>query len=150
MGAMFVPTCCGRCRGDLAVLPLARTSKTLKDGLSGPLSIATMVMRWVFLTSGPNSGTIREVAALEMLESGKPLHIVVVGATAANEEVRSFVSCFLVCFNFLSVFHHREAKGSRLPTLTERKTTCSRQLPPPKCSFSSSCRWVLFIICVRL
>ncbi|CAM9465912.1 unnamed protein product [Scytosiphon promiscuus] len=75
-----------RCLGDPAAYLLAQKSKVLKDGLSGPLTIATMVIRWALLRRESHSEKIMEVAAKNDLESGKPLHIVVVGASAGNEE----------------------------------------------------------------
>ena len=64
-------------------------SKTLKDGLSGPLSIVTMILRRQIF----KAQTQRDNSMLDELESGKPLHVVVIGATAGYEEV--CFSCFL-------------------------------------------------------
>lgn len=66
------------------MLERALNSKTLKDGLSGPLTIASLIIQWVFSNSPHNEVHL----ALEALETGEPLHIVVVGATAVYEEVR--------------------------------------------------------------
>ena len=68
----------------MALLESARRSKTLKDGLSGPLSIASLITKWT--CGGYRGGSLRQ--ALESLENGEPLHIVVVGASAVYEEVR--------------------------------------------------------------
>lgn len=59
-------------------------SKTLRDGLSGPLTIVTMIVQ---LHAQVISKRQKKTGDLDM---GAPLHIVVVGATAVNEEVRFF------------------------------------------------------------
>lgn len=62
------------------MLESASKNKTLKDGLSAPLLIATMIFEWMLSTS--NGSTLSAV------ETGEPLHVVVIGATAVYEEVR--------------------------------------------------------------
>ncbi|CAM9158511.1 unnamed protein product [Ectocarpus sp. 6 AP-2014] len=64
-----------------ALTKSAMTSKTLKDGLSAPLVIAFMVLVWIH-AEAKAKGSSRMDAA----ENGNPLHIVVIGATAVNEE----------------------------------------------------------------
>lgn len=58
--------------------------RLLKDGLSSPVTIAccyhTMIHKRV--SGGSNASKLHEV-----MNSGKPLHFVVIGACAANEEV---------------------------------------------------------------
>lgn len=62
--------------------PALAKSKTLRDGLSGPLSIVIMILQMTVRKAG--GGKVN----YDGLETGEPLHIVVVGATAVNEEVR--------------------------------------------------------------
>lgn len=66
------------------MLESALESKTLKDGLSGPLTIAHMIVNWMSYNRGV---AIAMLTALDALDTGGALHIVVVGATAVYEEV---------------------------------------------------------------
>lgn len=64
-------------------------SKTLRDGLSAPVSIASMYLTMV--TEQEKLGGYKEQEVLGMFNNQKPLHVVVVGATATNEEVSNGV-----------------------------------------------------------
>lgn len=78
----------------------ALNNKTLKDGLSGPLSIASMILNWMVY----NSKLVATVS-LDALETEEPLHIVVVGATAVYEEVRiSILSVLSLLFAFVRTY----------------------------------------------
>eukprot|EP00752_Nemacystus_decipiens_P002789 g2605.t1 len=71
-----------RCNGDDALVESASKSKTLKDGLSGPLTIANLIIQWMI--KSPQEKARRR--APDPLETDEPLHIVVIGATAVYEE----------------------------------------------------------------
>eukprot|EP00903_Cladosiphon_okamuranus_P010655 g10074.t2 len=75
-----------RCNGDKAWLESALKSKTLKDGLSGPLMIAHMTIQWMVYNPALTMLNSLVLSSLVAMETGEPLHIVVVGATAVYEE----------------------------------------------------------------
>ncbi len=82
--------CCVEQGGGRTLAIRARKSKTVIDGLSGPLAIAHMILRWAAIKTNAETGTV----GLQTMETDKPLHVVVIGATAAYEEA-SF-SCLYV------------------------------------------------------
>ena len=70
--------------GQQALKIAASKSTAFKDGLSGPLTIVLVILR--YKCGGSDEGNNRGDAA-QMLNTNEPLHIVVVGASAVNEEV---------------------------------------------------------------
>lgn len=65
------------------------TSATAKDGLSAPVTIAQLVYQYV-KRGGLNMAATEPTE--KILNNSRPLHIVLVGATANNEEVK-VVAC---------------------------------------------------------
>lgn len=60
-----------------------RQSKSLRDGLSSPLTLAGAYLSTLSKRRGVDIEKLGEV-----LDDGSPLHLVVFGARAANEEVK--------------------------------------------------------------
>ena len=63
---------------------------SLKDGLSAPLTVVSLFVTYTIdrlSSSVLISAVDASAAADEALNNGDPLHVVVVGATAVNEEV---------------------------------------------------------------
>lgn len=62
----------------------------LMDGLSSPLTVCTLYLHNLIKVVGNESIKVRS-----WINTKAPLHLVVIGASAAHEEVRRTARCFL-------------------------------------------------------
>lgn len=83
-----------RFKNDESLIQEASRCASFKDGLSAPLSLVSLYVSYTIerlYSSAPvcNAEEYALEATSQELYSGDPLHMVVVGASAVNEEVRT-------------------------------------------------------------